>query len=90
MDFSISSSQTFSWPSSPPILASSSTNEIDEFSLFIPNISLTKNQYISIYCRENEVNDFIKRGFVFVYSINSTFSDNEEKRYYKMIKKSSN
>ena len=28
------------WPSSPPISFTSSNSEIDEFSLFIPNISL--------------------------------------------------
>jgi hypothetical protein len=109
MDLSKTNICSSNWPSSPPIFASSSTNEIDEFSLFIPNISLNElnknqsNQYISIYCRENEVNDFIKRGFIFVYSINSRFSNVDEltdfvhrseamgpgpeKRYYKMIKR---
>ena len=99
------------WPSSPPISFTSSNSEIDEFSLFIPNISLPptlggnpneKNQsskVISIFCEKDEVDDFIKKGFLFVYSINAqtngfqapapdTLSNERcEKRYYKMIKK---
>ena len=75
------------WPSSPPISFSPDSNSnIDEFSLFIPNISLPtplKNfQFISIFCEKDEVDDFINRGYLFVYSINT-----QEKRYYKMIKK---
>lgn len=84
------------WPSSPPISFTSSNSEIDEFSLFIPNISLPtplKNiQFISIFCEKEEVDDFISRGFLFVYSINAQTDDTLslepcEKRYYKMIKK---
>lgn len=92
------------WPSSPPISFTSSNSDIiDEFSLFIPNISLPtplKNiQFISIFCEKEEVDDFISRGFLFVYSINAhlvpvpeyrndTLSfEPGEKRYYKMIKK---
>ena len=99
------------WPSSPPISFTSSNSEIDEFSLFIPNISLPltlegnpneKNQsskVISIFCEKDEVDDFIKKGFLFVYSINaqtdgfqapapdSLSNERCEKRYYKMIKK---
>ena len=85
------------WPSSPPISFTSSNSDIiDEFSLFIPNISLPtplKNiQFISIFCEKEEVDDFISRGFLFVYSINAQTDDTlsfepGEKRYYKMIKK---
>ena len=68
------------WPSSPPISFNSSKSEIDEFSLFIPNISLpdpgreTLNEspkFISIFCEKDEVDDFISRGFLLVYSINA-------------------
>ena len=68
------------WPSSPPISFTSSNSEIDEFSLFIPNISLPdpgreplneSPKFISIFCEKDEVDDFISRGFLLVYSINA-------------------
>ena len=56
-------------------------------------------KFISIFCEKDEVDDFISRGFLLVYSINAhlvpapeyrndTLSrEPGEKRYYKMIKK---
>ena len=92
MNLSIGSSQ---WPASPQLYPSSNS-DIDDFALFIPNISLPEAKevhtkgHISIYCEADKLNYYLSNGYLFVYSINTIpkQSDiiNSSKRYYKLIK----